>query len=349
MKILKICAAAIRLTLLSMQVIVFLAVLQAGVSAEVRRFSTGQAVDCLAFSPDGKTIAAGGDRMQIFDAATGHPRFNQVSRHGTVLSLAFSPDGSTLAFGIEDDVEGTGRIELRDGHTGRLRRVFRVFGPQETPAPWLAFSPDGTKLVGTGGSEDSSEGELRVWQVKTGRLLQTLNSQEFSLPLFSRNGQMLITVDSTTGVHLVSVRAGRTVSVLPSHLEIQILALSPDGVLLAVKGVVQNPRRFAPMQRQIEVWNVRTRTRQRVLAGFSHDLDDMRFAPDGRLLTVGGQSENGKSIPSIVQVWNTRSGTSQIVPLGNLQIRTTAFSPDGRFLAVATSGTNSSLYLWPFH
>ena len=62
------------------------------------------AVWSLAFSPDGKRLAAGfNDRVaRIFDTATGDELL-QLRRHtGTVTSLAWSPDGRFLATGGYD-------------------------------------------------------------------------------------------------------------------------------------------------------------------------------------------------------------------------------------------------------
>jgi WD40 repeat protein len=59
----------------------------------------------LAFSPDGRTLAAGTGRgeVELWDVASGRRRSTLRGHTGGVWALVFAPDGQTLFSGGDDD------------------------------------------------------------------------------------------------------------------------------------------------------------------------------------------------------------------------------------------------------
>ncbi len=81
-----------------------------------------------------------------------------------VLGVGFSPDGSLLA-----TADGTGRVRIWSLGSRRVVRTIRV----GAPLCGIAWSPDG-KLIGAGqfgGYNFSTASAIRVWDVRSGRLV----------------------------------------------------------------------------------------------------------------------------------------------------------------------------------
>jgi WD40 repeat protein len=65
----------------------------------LRDFVKGWGFTGVAFSPDGKTLAAGGHAVQLWDVASGKMYASLPAQRKPAYSLAFSPDGRFLAAG----------------------------------------------------------------------------------------------------------------------------------------------------------------------------------------------------------------------------------------------------------
>src|SRR4051812_33179298 len=61
-------------------------------------------VGAVAFSPNGRTLASGGDDalLRVADVATGKERHQMRGHLGRIAAVAFSPDGKVLASGGRD-------------------------------------------------------------------------------------------------------------------------------------------------------------------------------------------------------------------------------------------------------
>jgi WD40 repeat protein len=80
------------------------------------------AVECVAFDPDGRTLATGGQDGTVmrWDARTGRWLATLVGHSARVTSVEFSPDGQTLA-----SVGFGGEVRLWDAQTGRVQGAWR--------------------------------------------------------------------------------------------------------------------------------------------------------------------------------------------------------------------------------
>jgi RNA polymerase sigma factor (sigma-70 family) len=129
-------------------------------------------VKSIAYSPDGRLIATGGNdkTVRLWDAATGQERRVLSDHRGAVEAVAFAPDGRALA-SADGRIDATrwqqdGAVRLWDVATGEKLREF------ESPAEWfmrLAFSPDGRTLAATVRQSKKQGPSVLLWEVATGR------------------------------------------------------------------------------------------------------------------------------------------------------------------------------------
>jgi serine/threonine protein kinase/tetratricopeptide (TPR) repeat protein/WD40 repeat protein len=154
------------------------------------RLDAGADIGWVAVSPDGRwvvTVPHPAGVAKVWDArdgrlveqlpgwATGTPRFSPDSlwlsiprEDGRLLAVGtwepgpkvggggvYAPDGKLMALDIKDEV-----IRLVDAATGR--EIARLEGPQDDLLAWMGFTPDGTRLVMTGGRTRA----IHVWDLR---------------------------------------------------------------------------------------------------------------------------------------------------------------------------------------
>jgi hypothetical protein len=101
----------------------------------------------VAFSPDGRLIATGGDEQDssvlVWEVATGGQVFSFIGHHSAVLPVAFSPDTRTLASGGGDssvllwDVTGrtqAGKLRPATVSAARFARLWEKLGQTDAAA-----------------------------------------------------------------------------------------------------------------------------------------------------------------------------------------------------------------------
>jgi WD40 repeat protein len=297
------------------------------------RHTAHDAVACVAFSPNGKTVVNGGRSGGCaWDVATGE-QLDWFRMRLPVSAAAFTPDGKTLL--TADD---KGSIRLYEVGTGKLLR--RAIRPWEAGYRGRAsfFSADG-KVVGA----YAYSGDVRLWEVGSGKLILRMALEERTMrasAALSPEGRTLVVSGAGNRAHLIDVATGQEIRQIegpnkaPPYLPadfrrdivegVDLFTFSPDGRLLA--GAVKEA--FC-------LWEVSTGKRLYEVKG---PRGPLAFSPDSKLLACGGEGEirlheavGGKE----VRRFEPRTGL----------VRALAFSPDGKALASVQDGALSLWYV----
>ena len=244
----------------------------------------------VAFSPDGKILAGGGNTsMRLWDMATrrpiGHPLTGPT---GGVISVAFSPDGKILAGG-----GGAQGVRLWDVGTGH--QIRNHLTGHTGPVGSVAISPDGKTLAGAGAHG------VRLWDLTTGRQIGDLltgRTNWVGSVAFSPDGKTLAGGGGYDGlrsrVWLWDMDTGRPIGhrLTRSDGGIGSVAFSPDGKTLA-SGGISGP---------VRLWDVATgRPIGHPLVGHTGPVSSVAFSPDGKTLASA-------SVDGTVRLWDVATG-----------------------------------------
>ncbi|HUZ38360.1 MAG TPA: serine/threonine-protein kinase [Streptosporangiaceae bacterium] len=173
-----------------------------------RGFTPATHVSAVAFSPDGKTLAASYDTEEfagytdLWRTATGRLAGTLDDRRSFgVLAMQFSPDGKTLATG-----DYGAFTDLWDTAARHRRATLTAPGTGSSGVTAVAFSPDGRTLA-TG----DSDGQTYLWDTATGRRTVRLTepgSAPVTAVAFSPDGRTLATGGFNLSTYLWDVPGG---------------------------------------------------------------------------------------------------------------------------------------------
>ncbi len=297
--------------------------------------TVGQFVETVAWSPDGRLLAATRANpalrsevgfLALFDATTGEMVAELRGQTGGIYDASWSPDSRFLATAAED-----GTVCVWDVIAHKAVRTLGGGGPSK--AVWsVAWSPDGCRIAAVGGLLD---GKIRIWEAATGTLQATLDPDDA--------GGSHDAAWSPDSRRLATAHAPGTVIVwnVDEHVEIQrfvdpgqdtlAVSWSPDGKRLASAGE----------DGAIRVRDLASGRALQRLSGHDGPVRDLAWSPDRWRLASASDDRT-------VRVWDLSDGAAIVTLRGHQRgVNAVAWKPDG--LRLASASTDGRVKLWdPF-
>jgi WD40 repeat protein len=284
-------------------------------------------VTTLAYSPVGKTVAAGyaDGSVRLWDLAS-HHLISATSWGSAVLALAFTDGGKTL------EVAGAGAVGSWDLTTQAkvTAHPLAADGGASTGGSAVAFSPDG-KVLATG----NADGNLQLWNTATEQEIGEPMSSDLNpvaAVAFSPDGTTVAAASSDGTVQLWNVTSQHEAgpAIVASSAAVVALTFSPDGKILATGGA----------DGDVRLWDVGTQSQSGATMATGNSVAALSFSPSGA--TLAAAQGNGSTT-----LWTVATQRQTGAPLASGASdggSTVAFSPDGSGLA--TGNGSGAIQLW---
>ena len=248
----------------------------------------------------------------------------KLNRSAPVTSLLFLADGKTLAVGTYREVQFWNPetkliVSQWQGHADAVRS--------------LALSKDG-KLIAAAGGVSGAAGEVRIWEVISGRETLVLgdHSDTINGVAFSPDGTKLATASADKTLKLWDLtKPQKPLATGKEHSDaLWGVAWSPDGKYIA----------SCSADRSVKIWDALTLKRLYTLSGHEDVVYSVEFSPDSKFLLSASADKTAR-------IWSVGAdGGTQTGVLGghSHSVISATYASNGTL--IATASADKTVRLW---
>lgn len=278
------------------------------------------AVRTIAWAPDGKRIASGGDdeTVHVWDVATGHTISTYAGHSYWIHSVAWSPEGRHVV-----SVSGSREVHVTNAATGHKDFILQS---SSTLVITVAWSPREALIAG-----GTNDGLVHLWDAATQDEIFTYrgHSGRVEAVAWSPDGKYIASASSDRTVLVWAARNGTSMLTYRGHAhKVYAVAWSPDGRFLA----------SADMEGMVQVWEALT---GRDIASYGkHNgiVYAVSWSDDSKHVASAGQDQT-------VQIWDASTGETIFTFRDHSStVHDVTWSPKEK--VIASAGDDGTVLVW---
>ena len=252
----------------------------------------------LAFSPDGRFIASGGPRFQLWEITTGQ-KISHIENLRLAVALHFSEDSKTI-IGLDHAKDTIVRLDIETGKAN-VKKIKEM--ATRTTHSSLIYA-----LIADKFAVGRQDGKIDLGNTTTAKKLATISGHTGGI-------QERLPPPADEEIPPAGEIQWEFLDGTPNS--VSALAFSPDGTKLA----------SGSKNKTVRLWDTFTNGELVSLQKHTGEINALAFSPDGKMLASG-------STDKTVQLWDTATGAHLATfTTHRRRIAALAFSPDGRTLA----------------
>ncbi|HVL12229.1 MAG TPA: WD40 repeat domain-containing protein [Gemmata sp.] len=291
---------------------------------------TDKPLKALAFSPDGKSLAVGGDDgvLRVVDFESGKATYTSPSRNARIEKVAYSPNGNMVAAGDSNSQVAVYAPKQSNqlAMTVQGADVGGVYGVAFTADSGAVFAAgDGKARLIAGPKPDGTTAgntatRLREFAGHTGTI-----SGLAVVP----DGSALVTGGEDKTLRVWEVTSGKQLRSFQGHMTgLTAVAVRGDGRQIA----------SASEDGAVRVWDLNTEDDHRAMTDATDSLWAVAYSPDGKRVAAAGSDRT-------VRVYDPETGKLEAALAGaKSPVTSLAFLADSNRLAAA--GGDQTVVVW---